>query len=87
MTKILDLVDIDAVRRNVSLIMDDCPMVVLHPAIHLKSISLDLSQWLAELFSHLNYWSKIAFVADYVERIDASPTRAEDLSPIIRRTR
>jgi len=54
----------DAVRRYVSLFVDDRSVVTLHLSVGLEAVGPDLSQWLGEVFSFLNYWIQIVFVVD-----------------------
>jgi len=60
----LSLVNVDAVRRYVSVFVYDCSVVKIHLSVGLESVGPDLSQRLGEVFSLLNHRCKITAVVD-----------------------
>jgi len=54
----------DAFWRYIPLFVYDRLVITLHLSISLETLSPDLSQWLGEVFSLLNYWFKISAVVD-----------------------
>jgi len=60
----LSLVNVDAVGRYVPFLMHDCSVVKIHLSVGLETVGPDLSQWLGEVFSLLNYWFKISAIVD-----------------------
>ena len=48
--------------EDVLLVVDDVPVVVLHPSVGRQSVGPDLSQSLGEVVSLLNHWPNIILV-------------------------
>jgi hypothetical protein len=51
----LSLINVDTVRRYVSLLVDNRSMVTLHLSVGFEAVGPDLSQRLGEVFSFLNW--------------------------------
>ena len=73
----LSLVNVDTVRRYVSLLVDDRSVVTLHLSVGLEAVGPDLSQPLGEVFSFLYHRFEIALevdaelAADHAKRVAA----------------
>ena len=56
------MVLVETLVRDIALVVDDVPEIILHTLVGWQSISPDLSQPLGEVVALLNHWLKIVLV-------------------------